>query len=87
LKHAELRPTVQAEMTRRTATTLGRKNYVRVHVQRKNGKLYAEPISAKGSSIFSTMTRRNGYVIVPENREGIEKGEIVQVQVFDTISE
>jgi molybdopterin molybdotransferase len=87
LKHAELRPTVQAEMTRRTATTLGRKNYVRVHVQMKNGKLYAEPISAKGSSMFSTLTRSNGYVIVPENREGIEKGEIVQVQVFDTISE
>ncbi len=87
LKHAEPRPTVQAEMTRRTATTLGRKNYVRVHVQMKNGKLYAEPISAKGSSMLSTLTRSNGYVIVPENREGIEKGEIVQVQVFDTISE
>jgi molybdopterin molybdotransferase len=87
LKHAELRPTVQAEMTRRTATTLGRKNYVRVNVQMKNGKLYAEPISAKGSSMLSTLTRSNGYVIVPENREGLEKGEIVQVQVFDTISE
>jgi molybdopterin biosynthesis enzyme len=37
--------------------------------------------------MLSTLTRSNGYVIVPENREGIEKGEIVQVQVFDTISE
>jgi len=87
LKHGEPRPTVQAEMTRRTATTLGRKNYVRVHVQSKNGRLYAEPISAKGSSMLSTMTRSNGYVIVPEDREGLEKGETVQVQVFDTISE
>ena len=87
LKHGEPRPTVQAEMIRRTATTLGRKNYVRVHVQSKNGRLYAEPISAKGSSMLSTMTRSNGYVIVPEDREGLEKGETVQVQVFDTISE
>jgi molybdopterin molybdotransferase len=87
LRHAEPRPTVLAEITRRTATTLGRRNYVRVHVYNRNGKLYAEPISAKGSSILSTMTRSNGYVIAPENREGIEKGEIVKVQVFDTISE
>ena len=87
LKQAEPRPTVKAEMTRRTATTLGRKNYLRVHVRYKNGRLCAEPISAKGSSMFSTMTRSNGYVIVPEDREGLEKGEIVQVHMFDTISE
>jgi molybdopterin molybdotransferase len=87
LRHTEPRPTVQAEMTRRTATTLGRKNYVRVHVQKRDGRLYAEPISAKGSSMLSTMTRSNGYVIVPENREGLEKGETVQVHVFDTLSE
>lgn len=87
LRHTEPRPTVQAEMTRRTATTLGRKTYVRVHVQKRNGRFYAEPISAKGSSILSTMTRSNGYVTVPENRGGLEKGETVQVQVFDTISE
>jgi molybdopterin molybdotransferase len=87
LRHTEPRPTVQAEMTRRTATMLGRKNYVRVHVQKRNGRLYAEPISAKGSSMLSTMTRSNGYVTVPENREGLEKGETVQVHVFETISE
>lgn len=87
LKQAEPRPTVKAEMTRRTVTTLGRKNYLRVHVCYKNGRLCAEPISAKGSSMFSTMTRSNGYVIVPEDREGLEKGEIVQVHMFDTISE
>ena len=87
LKQAEPRPTVQAEITRRAATALGRKNYVRVHVHHKNGRLYAEPISVKGSSMLSTMTRSNGYVIVPEDREGLEKGETVQVHLFDTISE
>lgn len=87
LKQAEPRPVVQAEITRRTVTALGRKNYVRVHVQRKNGRLYAEPISVKGSSMLSTMTRSNGYVIVAEDREGLEKGETVQVYLFDAISE
>lgn len=77
---------MQAETTRRIATTLGRRNYVRVHVYSKNGRLYAEPVSARGSSMISTMTRSNGYVIVPEDREGLEKGEQVTVHMFDTVS-
>jgi len=31
------------------------------------------------------MTKANGYVIVPENREGLEEGEIVLVHLFDTL--
>ena len=86
LKQGEPRPTMRAETTQRIATTLGRRNYVRVHVYSKNGRLYAEPVSARGSSMISTMTRSNGYVIVPEDREGLEKGEQVTVQMFDTVS-
>lgn len=81
----EPRPTVQAKMNRRIATTLGRKNFVRVYVFQQNGEFVAEPISARGSSMISTMTRANGYVVVPENREGLEEGERVSVQLFDTV--
>ena len=81
----EPRPTVQAKMNRRIATTLGRKNFVRVYVFQQNGEFVAEPISARGSSMISTMTRANGYVVVPENREGLEEGEHVSVQLFDTV--
>ena len=81
----ELRPVVAAKLTRRTSTALGRKTFVRVHVFQKNGEFYAEPISARGSGIISTLTRANGYVIVPENREGLEEGETVQVHLFDTL--
>jgi molybdopterin biosynthesis enzyme len=31
------------------------------------------------------MTRANGYVIIPENSEGIEEGETVIVHLFDKI--
>jgi molybdopterin molybdotransferase len=85
LKQAESRFAVEARMTRRMATTLGRRNFVRACVFQRNGQLFAEPISARGSSMISTMTRANGYVIVPENREGLEEGESVSVQVFDDI--
>jgi molybdopterin biosynthesis enzyme len=31
------------------------------------------------------MTKSNGYVIIPENREGLKEGETVLVQMFDHI--
>jgi molybdopterin molybdotransferase len=85
MKRAEARFEVQAKVTRRMATTLGRRNYVRVCVSRIRGELRAEPISARGSSMISTMTRANGYVVVHEDREGLEEGESVPVQMFDYV--
>jgi len=81
----EPRPVVMARLTRRTSTALGRKTFVRVRVFQQNGEFYAEPISARGSGIISTLTRANGYIVAPENREGLEEGETVQVHLFDTL--
>jgi molybdopterin molybdotransferase len=85
MKRAEPRITVEANMTRGIATALGRRNFVRVHVFRRDGKLFAEPVSARGSGMISTMTRANGFVIVSENREGLEEKEAVSVQLFDMV--
>jgi molybdopterin molybdotransferase len=85
LKRVESRFEVQARVTRRMATTLGRRNFVRVRVFQTGDGLCAEPISARGSSLISTMTRANGYVVVAEDREGLEEGELVTVQMFDHV--
>jgi molybdopterin molybdotransferase len=58
---------------------------VRVRVFQKNGEFKAEPVSARGSGAISTMTRGNGFVIVPENREGIPDGELVTVHLFGDV--
>jgi molybdopterin molybdotransferase len=87
MKQSEPRVTLQAKMTRRVATALGRRNFVRVHVFRRDGQVLAEPVSARGSGLLSTMTRANGYVIVPENREGLEEQELVSVQLFDIVED
>jgi molybdopterin molybdotransferase len=78
----EPRPIVNAVLTRRITSVLGRKTYVRVRVTIKDGELFAEPVSAKGSGSISTMTQSNGYAVVPENREGVAEGETVIVQMF-----
>jgi molybdopterin molybdotransferase len=85
LKQAEPRPMLRATMTRRIATALGRKNFVRVRVFQKDDDFFAEPISARGSGLISTMTRANGYAVVPENVEGLEEGDIASVHMFDDL--
>jgi len=85
MSREEPRPTVNAVMTRKVATALGRKTFVRVRVTQKNGEFLAEPVSARGSGAISTMTRGNGFVIVPENREGVTEGEVVTVRLFGNV--
>ncbi len=87
MKKTEPRPRVKAVMTRKVATALGRKTFVRVRVTQKNGAFSAEPVSARGSGAISTMTRGNGFVIVPENREGVTEGEAVTVHLFGNVEE
>jgi len=78
----EPRPALKAVLVRRVASALGRKTYVRVHVTLKDGEFYAEPVSSRGSGSISTMTQSNGFVVVPENREGVSEGETVIVHMF-----
>lgn len=85
LAQDETRPTVEARMSRKATGALGRRTYLRVLVSRKEKGFVAEPISARGSGILSTMTKANGYVIIPENREGLREGEIVSVHLLDNI--
>ena len=83
----EARPVLKAVMTRKVATALGRKTYVRVRVLWKNDEFLAEPVSTRGSGAISTMTRSNGFVVVPENREGVKEGELVTVRLFGPVEE
>lgn len=81
----EARPAVDAELTRRVAGALGRRVFLRVRVFEKNDSFFAEPVRVTGSGVLTTMTKANGYVIIPENREGVDEGEPVRVHLFSSI--
>jgi molybdopterin molybdotransferase len=83
----EPRPTLEVELTQKVPSALGRQVFLRVHVFEKEGKFFAEPVRIKGAGILSTMTKANGYVIIPEDREGLDEGESVTVHLFDKIGE
>jgi molybdopterin molybdotransferase len=81
----EPKPMLKSKLTKRIAGVLGRRVYLRVNVFLKDNDFFVEPISAKGSGLLTTMTKANGYVIIPEDREGLDEGETVMVHLFAPI--
>jgi molybdopterin molybdotransferase len=74
---------LKARLTRNVAGVLGRRVFLRVKVVEKDGGLFAEPVSVKGSGVISTLTKANGYAIIPEDREGLRKDEVVTVHLLE----
>jgi len=75
-------PRVRAKLARKVSSTLGRVDIVRVRVRAKMGELVADPIRVTGSSVLSSMTEADGFVIVPEDVEGFDEGSIVEVELY-----
>jgi len=83
----EPRPMTMARLTGRVAGALGRRVYLRVKAFERSGELLAEPVRTKGSGLYSTMTKANGYVIIPEDREGLNGDETVTVHLFAPLNQ
>jgi molybdopterin molybdotransferase len=73
---------IDARLMRRVASRLGFRHYVRVKLLYKDGEWYADPIYASGAGVLSSLSRSDGYLIIPENSEGLEEGSIVRVKLF-----
>ncbi|MBO3754269.1 MAG: molybdenum cofactor biosynthesis protein [Candidatus Brockarchaeota archaeon] len=70
--------TVRARLSRRVVSTLGRRFFLTVRL--RNGE--AEPVF-KESSAITSMAEADGYVVIPENADTVEKGDWVEVHLFD----
>ncbi|MCW4042365.1 MAG: molybdopterin molybdenumtransferase MoeA, partial [Candidatus Bathyarchaeota archaeon] len=78
----ELEPRVRARVTRRIASNVGMRNFVRVKVSGTHGKYVAEPVRTTGSGILSSMIHANGLLIIPEDIEGIDENQEVDIILF-----
>lgn len=72
-------PKVSARLAGKVASKAGYQSIVRVAL--KDGE--AVPIMVSGAGILSSVARADGFVIVPEEREGMEAGEMVEVNLFE----
>ena len=75
-------PKIRGQLKRKIASELGRRDYVRVRLDFIGEQPRVEPIRTSGSGIISSLVRADGFVVVPENTEGLEQGTIVEVNVF-----
>jgi len=75
-------PKVWARLARKVSSTLGRADIVRVRIRTEEEGLMADPIRVTGSSVLSSMTKADGFVIVPEDVEGFDEGKIVEVELY-----
>jgi len=81
------RQTIRAKMLRRVPSRSGIRDYVRVLVTKTEIGYVAEPIRITGAGIISSMVKANGLVVIPEEVEGLEKGEEVEVTLLRSLHE
>jgi molybdopterin molybdotransferase len=78
----EERRKIFARASKKIPSAVGRTDFVRVKVIRTDQGYYAEPIRVSGSGILSSMTKSDGFVVIPENKEGVAEGELVAVTEY-----
>jgi molybdopterin molybdotransferase len=71
----------QAELERNIASASGRDDYIRVKLNIRDRRLFAEPIFGK-SGLISTLVEADGLLKIDRNKEGLYKGQAVRVMLF-----
>jgi putative molybdopterin biosynthesis protein len=72
---------VEAFLGRKTPSRLGLEEFVRVIVGRVQGKLIAMPLQ-RGAGVITSLTRADGILQIPQELEGVDAGEKVQVRLL-----
>jgi molybdopterin biosynthesis enzyme len=78
-------PIVRAKMARRVAGNPGLRTFVRVQVRKAESGLVAYPLRSPGAGILSSFTRANGILTIPEDIEGVDEQEEVEIMLFRPI--
>ncbi|MHA1799406.1 MAG: molybdopterin molybdotransferase MoeA [Candidatus Helarchaeota archaeon] len=78
----EPRPKIIARLSKGIPSILGRRDFIRVKIERKNDELIAIPTKSSGSGIISSTVNADGVLILPEEKEGFEKDEKVEVLLY-----
>ena len=73
---------VSARLLKNIASASGREDYIRVQLKNEDNELTASPILGK-SGLISTLVKATGYIVIPENRLGLEAGEMVEVYLYE----
>ncbi|RME69249.1 MAG: molybdopterin molybdenumtransferase MoeA, partial [Nitrospirae bacterium] len=76
------RKTIKAKLRINIPSRFGFQEYVRVKLTNDSGTIWAEPVFGK-SGLIRTLVEADGFLVVPENSNGLYEGETVEVFVFE----
>ena len=72
---------IEAVLSRRLVSSLKHREYVRVRVGRVGDRYVCAPL-ARGAGAAMSMVRADGFCVIPQEREGYEAGETVEVKLM-----
>ncbi|NVJ61654.1 MAG: molybdopterin molybdotransferase MoeA [Gammaproteobacteria bacterium] len=78
--------TFSATLHQKIRKSPGRKDFQRAIIQLDNeGEWLAEPLVNQNSGVLSSMSRANGFILLPADSESMDKGAKVKVQLFSDL--
>ncbi len=77
------RPRLTAVAAGELTSPRGKRSFLRVRVESRDGARVATPVSGAGSHLLAGMARANALVVVPEDVEHVAAGEKVQVLLLE----
>ena len=77
------KPVVEAVVEEAIENTDGRRVFTRAIVEKRGDKYFARLTGPQGSGILTSMALANGLVIVPEDKPGVKRGDVVKVMMLD----
>jgi putative molybdopterin biosynthesis protein len=80
----DMRPRVQAIMTRKVTSPIGDEDYVRVTVAQVGERLLATPLS-RGAGVITSLVRADGLACIPRFTEGVDAGHAIEVQLYRSV--
>ena len=77
------RPRVRALSTAPLRSSPGKRSFLRVHLEVRDGAYVVTPVSGAGSHLLAGMARANALAVVPEDVEQVAAGEAVTVMMLE----
>lgn len=85
-KTPEAPETVRAVLGKRIVSSLKYREYVRVTLGKVGETLTAVPLN-RGAGVITSFTKADGILVVPQNSEGFEEGQEVEIKLLKNFSQ
>jgi len=77
------RPVISAVTSAELSSPPGKRSFLRVRLEVKDGAYVVTPVSGTGSHLVAGLARANAFAVVPEDVERVAAGQPVQVMVLE----